>query len=248
MDASAPRVRKSGARTAAGTEPRKSPASVDKIYGSVMQAVMDRRLPPNTRLPEESLATAFGVGRTRVRSALKRLEAAQIVTIRPKKGATVACPTANDAHMVFQARRALECGITRLLIDKSDNAFVARLRDLIQLEAAARETADVPEVLRASGRFHVAMAESTDNPLIADILKALISRTSLILTVFVPSIRHLCDAQDHSRILDAIEAKQRERAPQLMEEHLRHLEGSITPLEKATAEIDIAAILQPANT
>ena len=47
-------------------------------------------LPPGTRLRQEALAEEFGVSRTPIREALRKLQASGLVELRPNRGALVA--------------------------------------------------------------------------------------------------------------------------------------------------------------
>lgn len=53
------------------------------IYESIAAAIFEQRLPPSTKLTEETLGAIFGVSRTIVRNALLRLAHDKIVEIRP---------------------------------------------------------------------------------------------------------------------------------------------------------------------
>ena len=63
------------------------------LYQSVLEAVVEHRLPPGAKLTEEQLGAVFGVSRTIVRSALQALAHDHIVTIARNRGAFVSAPT-----------------------------------------------------------------------------------------------------------------------------------------------------------
>src|SRR5882757_4238054 len=71
-----PMRKKSGdtAPTPAKPAAKRGSGIVDqKIYDSVLKAVMSQRLPPGTKLTEASLCELFAVSRTIVRKAIQRL-------------------------------------------------------------------------------------------------------------------------------------------------------------------------------
>ena len=53
--------------------------SDDEIYRRFVDALLDHRLAPGTKLIEDQLAQAFGVSRTRIRPVLARLAGEQLV-------------------------------------------------------------------------------------------------------------------------------------------------------------------------
>src|SRR5271163_4165241 len=61
---------------------------VGSIYQSVLDAVVEHRLPPGAKLTEDQLGAIFGASRTTVRSALQALAHDRIVTLaRHRRGA-----------------------------------------------------------------------------------------------------------------------------------------------------------------
>ena len=82
---------------------------VDRIYA----AVMEQRLPPETKLSEAKLCESFGVGRMRIRRALLLLASQEIVDLRSNRGAFVSCPDRKEASDVFGARCHLETSVIR---------------------------------------------------------------------------------------------------------------------------------------
>ncbi|WP_210454840.1 GntR family transcriptional regulator, partial [Pantoea ananatis] len=80
----------------------------ESIFQALMTAIVEHQLLPGSKLPEEALAEVFGVSRTGIRKVLQRLAAVQMVTLTPKRGAHVACPTVEEAQQIFRTRALLE--------------------------------------------------------------------------------------------------------------------------------------------
>jgi DNA-binding GntR family transcriptional regulator len=71
--------------------------SDEEIYQGLIQAIVDQRLLPGTKLVEDKLGQVFGVSRTRIRQVLIRLAQEQIVTLQPNKGASIVEPSVEEA-------------------------------------------------------------------------------------------------------------------------------------------------------
>src|SRR5512145_1772741 len=102
----------------------KAPAgkpTADDIYERVVSAIFEHRLAPGTKLGEDRLALIFGVSRSRIRPALARLAHEKLVRLEPNRGAFVAAPSPREAHEIFDARRLIEPGIVRRLVDTLDD-------------------------------------------------------------------------------------------------------------------------------
>ncbi|MFD1625228.1 GntR family transcriptional regulator [Azospirillum griseum] len=191
--------------------PRRSPrgrgGAEARIVRSIGEAIADRRLPPGTKLAEESLAQVFSVSRERVRKVLLLLAQRQVVTLIPNRGAFVAKPTAQEAREVFEARRVIEravmdkiCALPRPL----PPAMLARLNDHRAQEEAAERAGDRKALIRLSGQFHLLLAEFAGNGTLATILASLIDRSGLAIAAFERRTAHTCSAEDHRRLIDAL--------------------------------------------
>jgi DNA-binding GntR family transcriptional regulator len=84
------------------------PRPEDGAYEELRAAITTGRLQPNERLVEADLASAFGVGRAAVRTALVRLEQDGIVEREPHRGARVRLVTESEAVEILEARAVLE--------------------------------------------------------------------------------------------------------------------------------------------
>ena len=96
------------------------------IFDRILQAVLEHRLPPGTKLVEDRLAELFDTSRAQVRDVLARLADEGVVTIIPNRGACIASPTAEETREVFEARRLIEPALVRRLIALRDAAAVER--------------------------------------------------------------------------------------------------------------------------
>src|SRR6202046_631422 len=74
------------------------------IYQSVLDAVVEHRLPPGAKLTKEQLGAIFGASRTTVRSALQALAHDHIVTLAPHRVALRFVP--DDRNRAGYLRRA----------------------------------------------------------------------------------------------------------------------------------------------
>jgi DNA-binding GntR family transcriptional regulator len=163
--------------------------SDDDIHERIVDAVIDQRLLPGTKLVEDKLGQAFGVSRTRIRQVLIRLAHEQVVTLEPNKGATVAQPSVEDAREVFEARALIEGVLVQRFIERATQEDFDTLVECIEAEEEARREGDQAGALRLSGRFHLLIAEVAAHQTYARMLKKLISRTSLILMSYAPTER-----------------------------------------------------------
>ncbi|MDQ8024177.1 MAG: GntR family transcriptional regulator [Moraxellaceae bacterium] len=203
------------------------------IYERIVEAVLDHRLIPGTKLVEEKLGRAFGVSRTRIRHVLVRLASEQIVVLTPNRGASVACPTVEEAREVFAARALIEPTLVESFIAQAKAGDLRALKRNIEEEEYARRIGERHAVIRASGGFHLIIAERSGNRTLQKMLRELVSRTSLIIMTYgkpdhvALSPKGGCGSDEHRAMLIAMEARDIKAATRLMKRHLTHLEAHL---------------------
>ena len=214
----------------------------DSIYDRMLNAVMEHRLMPGTKLVEEKLARVFGVNRTRVREVLARLAYEGVVTTIPNRGAYVASPTVEEARQVFYARRILEPALIRSLVASADDGQFKRLHDHVARERAAREAGDKSAVIRLSGEFHVLIAQMVGSPPLIRLMREMASLTCLIILLYDSPNVPACPNHEHTDIISAMEEKNSDRAIALMLGHLDHIEAVLDLSLPEDTEVDLEAI------
>lgn len=196
-----------------------------QVHNAITRAIIDRRLPPGTRLIENQLAQVFGISRMRMRKVLHSLGHTPFVTLEPHRGAFVARPKAEEARQIFEARRVLEEGIVRLLAERGSESDFEILKRHIEAEERARHDGDTVLAVRLAGEFHIVMAQATGNPILSEQLGGLIDRTRFIISVFGREGSHGCPA--HTRIVDCLERRDADAAAERMRVHFEEIEASL---------------------
>jgi DNA-binding GntR family transcriptional regulator len=202
-------------------------AAEERVYTAIRQAIMDHRLTPGTKLKEVALAELFAVSRATVRAALARLAHAQLVELRPNRGAIIPTPSAAESREVFEARRAIECAIAAKVAATASRKDVAALREWIATEAAAYARGDDRDGLRRSIEFHRRLATLAGNAVLTRFLDELVYRTPLIALTHRGHAPSTCGVDDHLALVDAIAAHEPERAVIVMREHIEALEREL---------------------
>jgi DNA-binding GntR family transcriptional regulator len=216
---------------------------VDKVCDAIYQAILERRLEPNTRLVETKLASALGTSRPVVRQALLLMAQRKLVEIKPNRGAEVAEPTEKQAREVFQSRKLLEKEVVALACQNIKETDLQNLRNHLQTESEARHSHDRHALIRATGEFHIMLAEIAGNQLYLDFLRQLIALSSLTLEKYQSEQVHHCDESHHSQLVDLIANRQQSEAQALMLEHLNDIEAELI-FERPVKETDLEAVFQ----
>ena len=212
------------------------------IVEALTRAIVEHRLLPGAKLAEQKLADHFGVSRTLVRQALFQLSQNRLIRLEPARGAFVAAPSVEEARQVFAVRRMLEAEMTRNFMQGVTPEKIASLQAHIAQERQAVEQEDVPGRTELLGDFHVRMAELMGNTVLAQILGELISRCALITLMYQSRHEAEHSTDEHEAIVRAMAAGDTEEAVRLMNEHLVHVEASLTYDRKIPSH-DVAVAL-----
>jgi DNA-binding GntR family transcriptional regulator len=232
------------ARTAARKKPAAAPKNgdVQTVYERISAAIMVHGLPPGTRLVESRLCEIFGLGRTRIRQVLQRLANERLVTLLPNRGALVCKPSVREAREVFEARGLLEPGIVAKFVAGATRADLQRIREHVAREKAAWRSGDRRACIRLSGEFHLVIAEIAGNAVLTELLRELVSRSSLIIAQYQAPGAASCPPDEHTGLATALERRSPDAAA-LMQKHLQHVFDELRLEECREPGVDLRTAL-----
>ena len=212
----------------------------DQIYRSIFDAIVDHKLQPGTHLREDELCDLFGVGRTRIRTALSRLASDHVVELQPNRGAFVARPSVEEAREVFRARRLIEGHLIRRAAELHDATMQNALSEHLDCEAEARIAGDAARVIRRCGRYHQVLADQAESPIMARFVRELIARSSLIVAIYGTEKPDECEVDEHRLLSELVLVGKAEEAAKLMDRHLQGIEDRLDLVPKTES----ASVLQ----
>lgn len=216
-----------------------------QIADRIVDAILAQKLAPGARLGEQQLADLFGVSRTIVREALARLAARGMVEVNSRRGWFVVQPSPHDAREAFAARQVIETGLLQSLPGQLERGALKRLKQHLAREKAAVAAADAGERSFLLGDFHVCLAECAGNSALADILRDLTARTTLIATLYQSTHEAAVSCQEHAGIVGALERGDNERATALMREHIGNVAAHLSPPVSPDPLAPLRAALAP---
>ncbi|WP_093020449.1 FadR/GntR family transcriptional regulator [Variovorax sp. OV700] len=217
----------------------------DQVADALAAEVRSGRLSEGDRLPTEAaLAEQFGVSRTVVREAVSRLKSLGLLDSRQGSGVYVRAagveplrfemPHVASREAVVQMvelRRALEAEVAALAAERRTPEDVRRIQEAIEaLHAAVAAGGNGAD---EDVRFHRAIAEAARNPFLIGTLQYLRQFLHGATRVTRANEARRADfarevAQEHARIVEAIEAgdplRAREAAKSHMDNAIRRIE------------------------
>jgi DNA-binding GntR family transcriptional regulator len=221
----------------------KKSTRVEFACKALRQAIIEQALLPGTKLPEDELGAQFGMSRTLVRAALALLQSEGLVDAPPRRTATTAKPTLEQAKEVFEVRRTLEREVVRLVIMRWRPEFGAELEGHVRQEDAARKGGDERVSIRLAGEFHTRLGALSGNALLARYLGEVVSRTSLILALYGRPHSADCAVSEHREIVAALRGRDATAAIALMDHHLGSVEHRAMLDHGRDGQFDLGAVL-----
>jgi len=218
------------------------PEADDAVYSRVLAAILQGSLKAGTKLSEPKLAEIFGVSRERVRKALHRLAAERRLEITPNRGARVPKPTLEDVKTVYTAHRVVEAGVLTQLLSNLPTGLLDKLDAHLREEQLAAERRDRAASVRLSGAFHLHLVDALGNDELSRITRDLISRSSVMVTLYEAATDSPCAVDEHGAIVAALRARDLTQALTLSREHFEHVEHRLHLDSSEPPEADLASI------
>jgi DNA-binding GntR family transcriptional regulator len=216
---------------------------VDRLASTIQSRILSGEIPSESRLRQASLAAEFGVSRTPVREALRKLQSSGVVILEPRRGAIVRGTTPREVREAYLVRAELEGLAAELATAHVSDDDLARLHDAqtlfrhtIEAEIANRRTGSNAEPWSSENEWEQA------NNLFHDVIQQAAGNRQLRLAIahlHRSFPRHLTWAalsksghlladniEQHNRILAAVEQRDATGARREMSQHI-HAAGEL---------------------
>jgi GntR family transcriptional regulator, rspAB operon transcriptional repressor len=191
-----------------------------QVFGYVKKMILSGELRGGEKIPEERIAERFGVSRTPIREALRKLEEYGLVRIEPRSYAEVVSIDAEDAAAIAEVRAPIEALAGRLVASRASKDDVARLRSIAADCRRALLAKDLGAVFEADGVFHREIAIRSGNAHLLELFDRLDAKIQLCRLVLCVTLDQVSGAvAQHGPILDAIAKGDGERAARLLSSH-----------------------------
>lgn len=200
----------------------------DQIYGVLKQRILTCAIPPAQKLNEKYLAAELEVSRTPLREALNRLALEGLVVLAPYKGYLVRAITVPDIIALSELRRIVESEVAALAALRADPEDCDRLTELATLSYMPGDRETYGDYLQANTAFHVALAHCTANPRIEALVESVLDQLQRPLYLGLDvGINARAATQEHLEVLEAIRARNPEKARSLMSSQIQSAEKRI---------------------
>jgi DNA-binding GntR family transcriptional regulator len=191
-----------------------------RITKEIEEAILSGRLKPRERLVEMDLISQFGVSRTVIREALKRLEGKGLIRTTPYRGAVVADLTTEEIEEIYFIRAELEKIGARLVLKHITQKEIQNLKKVSrEVERHLREKSH--QMIEMDSEFHRMIFRACRNNYLFDMIDYLRTKAHIV-RFNAWSLPHRVEQSivEHREMIKAIENRNLHRLEKLIVKHL----------------------------
>lgn len=214
--------------------PAETPISRSVLSATVkerlLEAIIDGRYPPGSRIVETRAARDFGTSQAPVREALRDLEALGVVEISPFRGARVRRPSREELLEAYVVRSELEALVVRLALPRltpDDLAMLAGYLDEMHRSAANGDTVGEAS---ADAAFHGLLVDLSGNRTLKRVWSLLEPYSRTYITIAVPGADRRRIAGLHNPVLESLRTGDPAGAEAAIREHFANARGMLAEL------------------
>ena len=201
-----------------------------KAYGVIRDSILSGQMKPGTWLRQESLAEKLGVSQVTIREALKQLVSEGLAVHVPHKGIKVVAISIDDLQDIYDMRALLEGLANQLAATRLSESELARMRELLPHILLSPDSPAIDTAREADREFHWIAIHATKR----DHLIRMLEQLWVLIDPFMVYRRFWnmaemwkqriksseLDLQDHTQLLEALEARDAGRARQITAEYV----------------------------
>jgi DNA-binding GntR family transcriptional regulator len=195
----------------------------DRAYAVLKDVIVSLNVydqPDEVRLDERQLAQDLGISRTPVREAMAQLEREGFVRSVPRRGIFVVRKTRQEVIELITAWAALESMAARLITQIAAADEIATLRKMFSKFENGELHARLDEYSEVNIEFHQTIIRMSRNRVLTDLAENLFTHMRMIRRKTIgEEDRADRSIRDHMNIIQALEARDTERAEDLVRNH-----------------------------
>jgi DNA-binding GntR family transcriptional regulator len=207
----------------------------EQAYDIIKDRILARQLKPGERISIGEVASALGISRTPVTTAVKRLAAEDLVAIVPRVGTFVTRLTQEDVEEIFEIRRLVESyALEQLYQQDLIEDFIQAIKEPVeQMEHAIEddEYSDYASFIAADRDLHMILVEMSKNQRLIDIYRELNVHVHITRAHYLQRVENAREAQqEHEAIVEALRNGTQEEAQRYLQRHIDNVHAKILAL------------------
>ena len=195
----------------------------EEVADQLRGRIFSHSLAPGTWIDEQTLAKEFGISRTPMREAIKKLAGEGLVRLEPHRGAVVHRLSRDEVAAAFEVMATLEALSGDLAAQRASNDEIRTIQELqVRMERAHRAR-DLPGYYRLNAEIHAAINTAARNPVLEEVFRSVNVRLqSLRFRSNLDQRKWDAAVKEHAAIAAALQARDGPQLGRLLRDHLNH--------------------------
>jgi DNA-binding GntR family transcriptional regulator len=190
-------------------------------YVQIRAQILNAELEPETPVSEYQLAAKLGFSRTPIREALKKLEREGLIRSLPGRGTYVAGLSLQDVLEIYEVRSLLEPFAAKVAAVQLSAEDIRALQEDVEAARRAASAGRLDEAFRLDIHLHKSLVAATRNGRLSQILMELDDQVHRIRALAPHKPGRLgATIDEHTTIVEALAARDPDKAEQAMRNHL----------------------------
>lgn len=195
----------------------------DQVHDHIKRMILSGELKGGERVPEASLSQLFGVSRTPLREALKKLSDYGLVYLKPRSYAEVVIISKEEARDIGVVRTNLEILSAKLFSENAETEHYSELKEISEKCLELNEKGDKAASFELDSLFHLKIAEYCGNNCLYEMFEKLDARIQLLRLSQKLESENLKDyIKQHSILISAMENGEMNLIESILNTHIMH--------------------------
>lgn len=209
----------------------------EQVFRALEQEILNGVRRPGDALTELGLCEKYQVSRTPVREAMRRLEAAGLISVQPNRSAVVAGVSVQDMLDIYEIRMRIEGLAARWSALHITEENLRALAGILDLQEFYTEKEQLEELHRLDTDFHRALYSDCGSPMLTDTLTALHRKLQRFRRTSLSNAQRAARSlAEHRAIYDALARHDGDAAENLTVQHICRARDRLAALYRPAKE------------
>lgn len=192
-----------------------------RVFHHLREDILSGKYKEGDELKEVAIGEELGVSRTPVREAFRQLELEGLIQIIPNKGAYVTGITQKDVKDIYVIRSLLEGLCARWACEHITEEQMEEMEENIYLAKFHAKKGHLEQLAELDNRFHDILYEACNSKMLEHQLKDFHEYVLRVRKKTLANVnRGPKSNEEHEQIMEAIKAKDADRAEKLANMHM----------------------------
>jgi len=194
------------------------------VYDYLYEQIVSYKLKPGDPLVEQDISSSLGCSRTPVREAIRILAAEGLVRHIPGRGAYISEISIQDIEEIFSLRKMLELGALKEGLQHISDEEIQEVENVL----TSLDQNSASEAFFHSDRLlHDMIVRNSGNKRLIQFLNMINAQIERIRRISALRPQRLANSKkEHLEIIEAIKARDLERASKILDEHIENVKLS----------------------